>query len=237
MKRMTGVLLTALVFVACGQKEHPVSVYVKPTFKGSAAAKPGAVEKIAVLPFCSSLHHADDPDGVAPMTMAKFFTPALDERADYNFVSPGTVDSAVDIAGLREQYARFLETYPHGGEVDKDLLKKLANSLNCDAFLIPVVDVWQKDEVDVQENSTPATYVGATITVLDARDEVGTVLFRATDEDYEEGARSETGDRSIVTGGGGAIRSDLGAKVHRAPPFEDVAVKVAAALAGSLPPR
>lgn len=237
MKRVTAVLLAASAFVACGQKDHPVSVYIEPSFEGAAAAQPGAVEKIAVLPFGSGLHRADDPDRLAPLTMAKFFTPALDARTDYKFVSPGTVASAVDMNDWGEEFDRFLESYSHGGEIDKDLLSKIAKSLNCDAFLIPVVDVWQKDEVDVQENSTPATYVGATITIIDARADVGTVLFRATDEDYIEGARSETGDRSLVTGSGGAIRSDFGAKVHRAPPFDDVAARVALALAASLPPR
>jgi hypothetical protein len=98
-----------------------------------------------------------------------------------------------------------------------------------------VVDLWQKDEADILENTTPATYVGATITVLSAQD--GSVLFRATDEDYEEGARTETGDRSLVTSGSGAVYADLGAKVHKAPPFEDVVAKVAKSLAASLPVR
>lgn len=237
MKRMTALLIGATVVVACGQKEHPVSVYVSPTFKSNSAAKTEAVTKIAVLPFLSALHHADDPDEIAPATMAKFFTPALDARADYKFVSSGTVSSAVDMNDWNERYRAFLNEYPRGGQVDKQLLSDLARVLNCDAFLIPVVDLWQKDEVDVQEDSTPATYVGATITVIDARTDVGAVLFRATDEDYEEGARSETGDRSIVRGASGTVRSDFGAKVHRAPPYEDVAVRVAAALAQSLPPR
>src|SRR5262245_21089180 len=39
------------------------------------------------------------------------------------------------------------------------------------------------------ENATPATYVGATITVVSAKD--GSMLFRCSDEDYIEGARSE----------------------------------------------
>jgi hypothetical protein len=52
-----------------------------------------------------------------------------------------------------------------------------------------------------------------------------------------EGARTDTGDRSLVTSASGAVYSDLGEKVYRAPPFEDVALKVAKALASSLPVR
>jgi hypothetical protein len=77
--------------------------------------------------------------------------------------------------------------------------------------------------------------VGATITILAARD--GKVLFQAIDEDYQEGARTETGDRSLVTSGSGAVYADLGARVHKAPPFDGVAAKVAKSLALSLPAR
>jgi hypothetical protein len=61
-------------------------------------------------------------------------------------------------------------------------------------------------------------------------------MFRCTDEDYVEGAHSETGDRTLV-GGSGANYADFGAKVHRAPPFDDVASKVAVALVSGLPAR
>jgi hypothetical protein len=83
-------------------------------------------------------------------------------------------------------------------------------------------------------NATPTTYVGATITIISAVD--GSNLFRATDEDYVEGASNETTDRQVVNGAGAGY-ADLGAKTHRAPPFEDVAAKVAASLASGLPTR
>jgi len=137
--------------------------------------------------------------------------------------------------GWEDRYSKFLRSFAVSRKPDLAFITDLAGQLQCDGFLIPVVDLWQKDEADITENSTPATYVGATITVLSARD--GSVLFRAIDENYEEGARTETGDRSLVTSGSGAVYADLGAKTHRAPPFEDVAAKVAKSLAASLPAR
>jgi hypothetical protein len=59
------------------------------------------------------------------------------------------------------------------------------------------------------------------------------MLFRCTTR-----PRGATRRRpSLVTSSSGAVYADLGAKTHRAPPFEDVAVKVAAALVSGLPTR
>jgi hypothetical protein len=232
---MKRVLVMALVLCALGacKKQHPVNVYIDPRFSDAKGGQP--IEKIAVLEFASSLYHADDPDKIAPRTLEKFFVPALDERKDYNFIAPHTVLYAVEKISSREAYDKFLAAYAATDKPDMAFLAPLAKELQCDGFLIPVVDLWQKDEADKAESSTPATYVGATITVVSPVD--GSTLFRATDEDYAEGARTETGDRSLVMDGAGLVNADLGARVHRAPPFEDVAAKVARALAASLPPR
>jgi hypothetical protein len=217
-----------LVSVFGCQKEHPMSLEIDPVME-----EPGEL-KIAVFPFMSALHESEDPDGLAITTMEKHFKPALDGRNDYTFISSGTVTYAIDGQDLQAQYSRFMEEYPRGGNIDQEFFAALSDLVKADAFLIPVVDVWQKDEVDYQENATPATYAGATLTVVDATGQK--VLFRATDENYIEGARSETGDRGIVSTGG-RVRSDSGAKTHRAPPYEEVAILVIEALVSSLPPR
>ena len=233
MKRILVVALAVLATVVSCKKQHPIEVYVNPRFTDAASAD--AMQKIAVFNVASSLHSTDDPDNEASPTVEKFLVPALDERVDYRFIAPNTVEYAVTQNGWEERYRKFGRSFAISGKPDVAFLSDLAKQLQCDAFLVPVVDVWQKDEADITENTTPATYVGVTISILSASD--GTVLFRATDEDYEEGARTETGDRSLVTSGSGAVYADLGAKVHKAPPFEDVAAKVAKSLATSLPPR
>ena len=229
---LAAIILVALV--SC-RKQHPINVFVDPRFTDTNAPMEQQINKIAVLRFASSLNHQDDPDGVAPKTLERYLDQALSTRKDYKFIAPATVDYAVEQKQLTGAYTKCLTSYANTDKPDMKFLGELARDLQCDAFLIPVVDLWQKDEVDITENATPATYVGATITVVDAKD--GTMLFRATDEDYIEGARTETADRSLVTSGSGAVYADLGKKVHRAPPFDDVAIKVAQSLAASLPAR
>jgi hypothetical protein len=234
MRRILVTAMLGVVLAGC-KPQHPVNVYVADAFNASNNAGVRVVEKIAVMDCASSLNAADDPDQLAPKTMMKYLVPALETRSDYKFVAPGTVNYAIEKTASPEAYAKFLRSYAMSDKPDMEFLGRLADELQCDGFLIPVVDLWQKDEVDVTENSTPATYVGATITVVSAKD--GSVLFRCTDEDYIEGASTSTDDRSLVTSSSGAVRADLGAKTHRAPPFEDVAAKVAAALASGLPAR
>lgn len=233
MRRLTRWMIVGVLLVAC-KPQHPVNVYVNPAFQESAEGR-NVIEKIAVLDCASSLNPADDPDNLAPRTMTRYLVPALQTRGDYKFIAPATVSYTVEKFSSPEKYANVLRAYATSDRPDMEFLAPIARELQCDAFLIPVVDLWQKDEVDRAENSTPATYVGATITVVSAKD--GAVLFRCTDEDYIEGARTETSDRSLVTSSSGAVYADLGARVHRAPPFEDVASKVAAALVSGLPPR
>jgi hypothetical protein len=222
-------LWLVVVFLFGCQKQHPIKVIVDP------ALKPAAIEKVAVLSFGSMLHAADDPDGEAPMMLEKYFMPQLDTRNDYNFIAPQSVMYAVLSLDQQDQFDKFLANWPTEKVPNMALLSALAERLGCDAFLIPVVDVWQKDEADYQENSTPATYVGATISLVDAKN--GTVLFEATDEDYLEGARTETSDRSVVRGGSGSVKSDRGARTHKAPEFDGVIQKVVLALVASLPAR
>jgi hypothetical protein len=234
MRRFLVLLLGVGLLVSGCKPQHPVSVDVTPAFNEDGEGGRKIVEKIAVLNFASSLNHADDPDGLAPKTMTKFFVPALQTRGDYKFVAPGTVDYAVAKVSTQEDYAKFLRSYAMTDKVNMAFLAPLAAELQCDAFLIPVVDLWQKDEIDITETSTPATYVGATITVVSAKD--GSVLLRCSDEDYIEGASVSADDRGVIATAG-TVRSDPGAKLYRAPPFDDVASKVAAALVSGLPAR
>jgi hypothetical protein len=228
-------LVFAATAVASCQKQHPVSVRVDPRFN-KVEEGTFAIEKIAVFPFLSALYDTDDPDGVAPALMEQLFMPFLDARTDYHFISPSLVRSAVEMSGLQAEFGAFAGTYPRTDEPDAKFLADLAKALQCDAFLVPVVDLWQKDEADYRENASSATYVGATLTVLDGREKPGAVLFRAVDEDYIEGVRSETADRTVVRSAG-IVRSDDGEKLYKAPEFEAVAIKVAETLAGSLPAR
>lgn len=223
---VASVLLALVTALGC-QKEHPIKLEIDPGFEEEA-------QRIAVFPFLSALLDSDDPDHLAPMTMDQYFKPVLDARNDYSFVSEATVRYAIDGPELMAGYENFVAEYPRTGKIDTKFFGALADVLRVDAFLIPVVDMWQKDEVDYQENATPSTYVGATITIVDRTGQK--VLFLASDEDYIEGARSETTDRGVVSTAG-RVRSDAGAKTHRAPPYEEVAIKVIESLVGSLPPR
>jgi hypothetical protein len=226
---LMAVLVVAAMMAVWGcQKGHPMKLEIDP------AMEEGGAEKIAVFPFLSAIHGADDPDNLAPQMMEQYFTPALDDRDDYTFISAGTVSYTIEGQGWESKFEEFIEEYPRTGKIDAEFFSGLATALNADAFLIPVVDLWQKDEADYQENTTPATYVGATLTIVDRTGEK--VLFLASDEDYIEGARTEAGDRGVVSTGG-RVRSDSGAKTHRAPPYDEVAIKVINALVESLPVR
>ena len=228
MKKVAWIFIVSLLFIGC-QKKHPVKVYTDPSLK------PDAIEKVAVFPFTSMLHHAEDPDGKAPKMMEKFFMPELDKRDDYNFIAPSSVKYALQSLELEDAVAKFLAEWPTSKTPDMEILSTIADRLACDAFLIPIVDLWQKDEADYQENASSATYVGATVTLIDAKS--GVILFEASDEDYAESARTETGDRTIIRGGSGSVKSDFGGKVYKAPPFEGVVRKVVTALVSSIPAR
>jgi hypothetical protein len=227
-KKVTWVIVVSVLLMGC-QKKHPVKIYMDPSLK------PDAIEKVAVLPFTSMLHHAEDPDGEAPKMLEKFFMPELDSRNDYNFIAPNSVKYALQSLDIEDAVAKFLNDWPTSKTPDMDLLSAIAERLDCDAFLIPVVDLWQKDEADYQENASSATYVGATITLVDA--ESGVILYEASDEDYSESARTETSDRTVIRGGSGAVKSDFGDKIYKAPPFEGVVRKVVTALVSSIPAR
>lgn len=226
MKRYFILLLILGAFVGCGKK-HPVKVYVDP------AMKEGSFSKIAVLHFTSTVHHSDDPDEEAPRLMDQLFLPELDTRQDYQFIAPKSVAYALEREGLSSDLDAFIETWKTEQHADTEFLVGLSRVLQVDAILIGVVDLWQKDEVDYRENASPATYVGATISVVGVED--GKVLFQASDEDFLETARSE--ERTVMTSGLGSVQNDPGARVYRAPEFEEVAVKVCRALVSSIPSR
>jgi hypothetical protein len=221
-------MVFSVLVMGC-QKKHPVKVFTDPSLK------PDAIEKVAVFPFTTMLHHAEDPDGEAPKMLEKFFMPELDTRDDYNFIAPNSVQYALQSLELEDEMNQFLNEWPTSKTPNMKILSALAERLACDAFLIPRVDLWQKDEADYQENASSATYVGATITLVDAQS--GSILFEAIDEDYSESARTETSDRTVIRGGSGAVKSDFGDKIFKAPPFEGVVRKVVTALVSSIPAR
>ena len=230
MKRVLLPLVCVALLVGCiGKRSHPIRVEEDP------ALKDRAVEKVAVMPFASAVHHSDDPDGLASTTMDQLFLDELDSRDDYNFLSPRSVMYALDGKDMRESAERFMDTWAKKKEVDMDFLRVAAGSFQVDAILIGVVDVWQKDEADYRENSASSTTVGATITIIDIND--GRTLFEAADEDFLESARTETTDRSVQTSGLGAVQGDAAGALYRAPDYSEVAIKVARALALSIPQR
>lgn len=228
MRRVLPWLMVAGLLWGCG-KTHPVKVVVDPSFES------GDASKIAVFPFSSTLHHTVDPDGVAPRTFDQLFRAELDKREDYQWISPTSVEYAIKREKLEEDYENFIETWEKKHQVDKEFLAKLGDALKIDGVLVGVVDMWQRDEVDVRETATPTTYVGATVTIFDVTD--GKVLFEASDEDFLEGARSENRDQSIVRSGSGKVYKDAGGSAYQAPAPEEVAIKVVSALVSSIPAR
>jgi hypothetical protein len=230
MKRIVFTVFAMAALVVGCQKKHPVKVYVAPDYD------PTVIEKIAVFPFTSSLHHSDDPDDIAPKTMDALFRHELDGRSDYGFISPTSVTYAIENAGLTAEAEAFIDGFRTQKKVDRAFLSRCAEHLAAQAVLIGVVDLWQKDEVDYRETAaTPSTYVGATITILSL--ESGEVLFEASDENFLEGVESDASTRGVQTSGLGAVRSDPGSNVYAAPDPQEVAQKVVAALVSSIPVR
>ena len=235
MKKVTSWALCAALVVlvglsaGCGKKTHPVKVVVDPSFQA------GAVEKIAVFPFASALSPSADPNNLAPRTFDQFFRDELDKRSDYKWVSPSSVEYALESEGLKETAKTFVDDWRKNHQADAEFLAKMGKALQVDAVLIGVVELWQQDEVDARENAAAASYVGATVTIFSTKD--GSVLFEATDEDMLEGIRGEDRDRNIVRSGSGQIYSDPSGALFKAPPLDEVALKVAQALAGSIPAR
>lgn len=228
---MACVGLAGLVAFAagCGKKTHPVKVVVDPSFQT------GTVEKIAVFPFASALTPAADPNNLAPRTFDQFFRAELDKRNDYQWVAPTSVAYALESEGLKEDAKRFVDTWRKNHQADAEFLAKMGKALQVDAVLIGVVELWQQDEVDPRESAAAASYVGATVTIFDVKD--GHVLFEAVDEDMLEGVRGEDRDRQIVRSGSGQVYSDPAGALFKAPPLDEIAIKVAAALAVSIPAR
>lgn len=228
MRKYMPLILVVSLLAGC-QKTHPVKVHIDPVMSQ------GTIEQIAVFPFASSLHSTDDPDRVAPRMMDQLFRQALDVRDDYKFLSPESVAYALRGGGISEQAEQFVDAWRKDKQIDQQFLEKFSGVTKADALLIGVVDLWQKDEVDYRDTSAPATYVGATITIISIND--GKILFEAIDEDFLEGAYSEAATRGARTSGSGAVQEDRAANMYRAPEFEEVAIKVAGALASSIPRR
>jgi hypothetical protein len=235
MKKVTSWALCAVLVgivgltAGCGKKTHPVKVVVDPSFQS------GAVEKIAVFPFASALSPSNDPNNLAPRTFDQFFRDELGKRKDYKWVAPSSVEYALESEGLKEHAKTFVDTWRKNHQADADFLAKMGKALQVDAVLIGVVELWQQDEVDARENAAAASYVGATVTIFSTKD--ASVLFEASDEDMLEGIRGEDRDRQIVRSGSGQIYSDPSGSLFKAPALDEVALKVAQALAGSIPAR
>jgi hypothetical protein len=223
------VCVLAVTLTGCGKKVHPVKVYVDESFSS------GGADKIAVFPFSTSITQAADPNRLAPQTFDKLFREELDKRNDYNWVSPGTVQYVLDREELEADAQRFVDEWRQKREANKEFLAKMGQSLQVDGVLIGVVELWQQDEVDPRESAVATTYVGATVTIFDVAD--GKVLFEASDEDMLEGVRNEDRDSQIIRSGTGQIYADPTGAIYKAPPLDEVAVKVAQALARSIPIR
>jgi len=233
-KALLWVVVVMLVAAAgllagCGKRTHPMKVFVGPSFAE------GGSDKIAVFPFSSALNTAADPNQLAPKTFDELFRTELEKRNDYKWVSPNSVEYVLQGGGLRADAERFVDNWRTKRQADTEFLKKIGTALQVDGVLIGVVDVWQQTQVDVRANAAAASYVGATVTIFDVKD--GHVLFEATDENMLEGVRSEDRDKQIIRSGGGQIYSDPTSGLYKAPPLEEVAVKVAEALAASIPTR
>jgi hypothetical protein len=226
---LCAALAVAALAAGCGKKTHPVRVVVDPSFQT------GSIEKIAVFPFASALSPSADPNNLAPRTFDQFFRAELDQRSDYQWVAPSSVEYALDREGLAEDAEKFVDAWRKNHKVDAEFLAKMGKALQVEAVLIGVVELWQQDEVDARENAAAASYVGATVTIFSTRD--GSVLFEAADEDMLEGVRSEDRDSQMIRSGSGQIYSDPTGSLYKAPPLDEVALKVAQALAGSIPAR
>jgi hypothetical protein len=224
-----GMVGFAAFVTGCGKKTHPVKVVVDPSFRA------GQFDKIAVFPFASALNPAADPNGLAPRTFDQLFRTELDKRGDYKWVAPSSVEYALQSEGLEQDAKTFVDEWRKHRKVDTEFLAKMGKALQVEGVLIGVVETWQQDQVDPRENATPASYAGATVTIFDVKD--GHVLFEASDEDMLEGVRSEDRDKQIIRSGSGQIYSDPTASIYKAPPLEEVAVKVARSLAASIPTR
>jgi hypothetical protein len=117
MKKLTvAAIIVAVVAISGCQKGHPVKLEVDPALEEGA-------ERIAVFPFLSALHGAEDPDDIAPATMERYFKPALDARNDYTFISEGTVRYAIEGQEWEAKYAKFIEEYPRTGKIDSEFFE------------------------------------------------------------------------------------------------------------------
>lgn len=229
MKRYIVLLIVAGVALGCGNRKHPVKVEIDPELNGAA------VEQIAVFPFASSLADSDDPLDEAPRMMDQLFLQQLDTRSDYKFIAPTSVEYALRGAGLNEEAEGFVDDWRMKRQIDRQFLTRFADATQADAVLLGVVTMWQKDEIDYREDSAPATYVGASITLIRIND--GKVLFSAVDENSIEGPHSEAADRGAMRSGSGAVQADRASSVYQAPEYKEVAIRVARALAMSVPAR
>ena len=232
MKRLMVLPVVLYLFWIGCKPAHPSRVAMDPAFE------PNRVSAVLVSPVISSVIEGQDPKRESEYLTNRILMAELTERTDYRFVSPEQFKMAVAKGRLEQRWAAFKESWASRHEMDKEFFQKLRLEMNADAVLIPLVFLWNKDEADYREASTNSvTQVGVTLTLIET--ETGTILWEASDENYEESVRSE--DRGTISTAGIDRRvegvSGTGHDAYAAPPFEDVANLVIKALIDALPMR
>ena len=197
------------------------------------------VGAILITPFVSSIQEGIDPDRESERITNRALLELIAQRADLKFLSTEHFKLAIRKADLDESYKKFKTDWMTKHEVDKAFLLALKGELDIDAILIPLVYLWNKDEVDYRESgAASSTTVGATLTLIDF--DTGKVLWEATDQNYVEAVRSE-GNREQVSTAGITRRvsgvSVTGKDMYAAPPYEDVAILVLKVLVDAIPER
>jgi hypothetical protein len=234
MKRsqITVALVFILILAGC-KAQHPSEVKMDPEFDVNQ------VGSILIAPVVSSIQEGVDPDRESERIMNRTLLELISQRADHKFLSPEHFKLAIRKGDLDESYEKFKIDWMTKHEIDKTFLLGLKGELDIDAILIPLVYLWNKDEVDYRESgASSSTTVGATLTLVDF--DTGKVLWEATDQNYEEAVRSE-GNREQVSTAGITRRisgvSATGKDIYAAPPYEDVAILVLKVLIDAIPER
>jgi hypothetical protein len=226
------IAVTLLAVIGC-KSQHPAEVTVEPDFN------PGEYATILVVPTMSTVTRGEDPNRESERIPNRVLWELVSERYDYKFLSAEQFRMVVAAAGLGDRLEEFEEKWSREHVVDVDLCRAVKEKLDVDLLLVPVVYLWNKDEVDYREASAAsATQVGMSLSLIDPAN--GTVLWEATDENYKESVRSE-GDRIQASSGGIDRRvsgtSVTGGDAYAAPPFDDVVILVLEALVGAIPER
>ncbi|NIO28466.1 MAG: hypothetical protein GTO29_07935 [Candidatus Latescibacteria bacterium] len=157
----------------------------------------------------------------------------LDGRMDYEFIPATTVVPALEAAGLQTRAEQWIENWANHQEIDGELFDELSRILRADAVLVGMVDRWEK--MEVQEETTPATIVGASIAIIEMDN--GITLYDASDEDYLEGERARK-IRFTTFSSNGIPEEHIRTRGGEAPPDQIVVAEtVVKALVAGIPVR